>query len=167
MPVLPAGQFPMRATMRRSKRWFSSTVRDSSSSRPAASSSEAQVHLDVTRTLLAELGCGGRPIIPVLNKCDLVPSLHDLPMIGNAVRISAKTGRGLDALLESIEENLPVKTTRVELLLPFAQGGLAAKLRKDGTILQEEYTADGLKLTAQVDPVLLHLVQDYVIFPHE
>ena len=89
------------------------------------------------------------------------------PMIGNAVRISAKTGRGLDALLESIEENLPVKTTRVELLLPFAQGGLAAKLRKDGTILQEEYTADGLKLTAQVDPVLLHLVQDYVIFPHE
>lgn len=36
-----------------------------------ASSSEAQVHLDVTRTLLAELGCGGRPIIPVLNKCDL------------------------------------------------------------------------------------------------
>ena len=132
-----------------------------------ASSSEAQVHLDVTRTLLAELGCGGRPIIPVLNKCDLVPSLHDLPMIGNAVRISAKTGRGLDALLESIEENLPVKTTRVELLLPFAQGGLAAKLRKDGTILQEEYTADGLKLTAQVDPVLLHLVQDYVIFPHE
>ena len=132
-----------------------------------ASSSEAQAHLDVTRTLLAELGCGGRPIIPVLNKCDLVPSLHDLPMIGKAVRISAKTGRGLDALLESIEENLPVKTTRVELLLPFAQGGLAAKLRKDGTILQEEYTADGLKLTAQVDPVLLHLVQDYVIFPHE
>lgn len=132
-----------------------------------ASSSEAQVHLDVTRTLLAELGCGGRPIIPVLNKCDLVPALQDLPMIGKAVRISAKTGRGLDALLESIEENLPVKTTRVELLLPFAQGGLAAKLRKDGSVLEEEYTADGLKLIAQVDPVLLHLVQDYVIFPHQ
>lgn len=132
-----------------------------------ASSSEAQVHLDVTRTLLAELGCGGRPIIPVLNKCDLVPALQDLPMIGKAVRISAKTGRGLDALLESIEENLPVKTTRVELLLPFAQGGLAAKLRKDGSVLEEEYTADGLKLTAQVDPELLHLVQDYVIFPHQ
>ena len=60
-----------------------------------ASSSEAQVHLDVTRTLLAELGCGGRPIIPVLNKCDLVPSLHDLPMIGNAGGAAASlcTGR--------------------------------------------------------------------------
>ena len=130
-----------------------------------ASSSEAQIHLEVTRSLLAELGCGGRPIIPVLNKCDLVPTLHELPMIGNAVRISAKTGRGLDALLESIEENLPVKTTRVELLLPFAQSGLAARLRKDGSVLEEEYTENGLKLTAQVDPTLLHLVQEYVIFP--
>ena len=38
-----------------------------------ASSSEAQVHLDVTRTLLAELGCGGRPIIPVLNNVRFGP----------------------------------------------------------------------------------------------
>lgn len=130
-----------------------------------ASSPEAQTHLEVTRTLLAELGCSGRPVIPVLNKCDLVPSLHELPMIGNAVRISATTGRGLDVLLKAIEDNLPVKTTKVELLLPFAQSGLAAKVRKDGSVLDEEYTEDGLKLTAQVDPVLLHMVQDYVIFP--
>ncbi|WP_050697097.1 GTPase HflX [Anaeromassilibacillus senegalensis] len=129
-----------------------------------ASSQEAQVHLDVTRSLLTELGCGGRPIIPVLNKCDLVPSLHDLPMIGNAVRISAKTGRGLNALLDAIEENLPVKTTTVHLLLPFAQSGLAARLRKDGSVLEEEYTGDGLRLTAQVNPVLLDLVKEYVVF---
>ena len=53
----------------------------------------------------------------------------------------------------------------MELLLPFAQSGLAARVRKDGSILEEEYTADGLKLTAQVDPALLGLVKDYVIFP--
>ena len=130
-----------------------------------ASSGEAQVHLEVTRTLLLELGCGGRPVIPVLNKCDLVPTLADLPMIGNAVRISAKTGRGLDALLEAVEQNLPVKSTRVELLLPFAQSGLAARVRRDGSVLAEEYTEAGLKLTAQVDPFLLNLVKEYVVFP--
>ena len=58
-----------------------------------------------------------------------------------------------------------MKTTRVELLLPFAQSGLAARLRKGGSVLEEEYTENGLKLTAQVDPTLLHLVQEYVIFP--
>ena len=42
-----------------------------------ASSPEAQVHLDVTRQILEELGCGARPVIPVLNKCDLVPQLSE------------------------------------------------------------------------------------------
>ena len=44
-----------------------------------ASSPEAQVHLEVTRKLLADLGCTGRPVIPVMNKCDLVPSCWIFP----------------------------------------------------------------------------------------
>ena len=88
-----------------------------------ASSPEAQVHLEVTRKLLADLGCTGRPVIPVMNKCDLVPSLLDIPMIGNAVRISAKTGEGMGDLLAAVEENLPVSLRRVCLLLPFDQAG--------------------------------------------
>ena len=58
-----------------------------------ASSVESQVHLTVTKTLLEELGCKDRPIIPVLNKCDLVPEINHMPMIGGAVRISAATGQ--------------------------------------------------------------------------
>ena len=109
-----------------------------------ASSVESQVHLTVTKTLLEELGCKDRPIIPVLNKCDLVPEINHMPMIGGAVRISAETGQGVDHLLEVIEENLPVKNTKVELLLPFSKSGLAAEIRKDGTVLQEEYVEEGL-----------------------
>ena len=85
-----------------------------------ASSPEAQVHLEVTRKLLADLGCTGRPVIPVMNKCDLVPSLLDIPMIGNAVRISAKTGEGIGDLLAAVEENLSVSLRRVCLLLPLS-----------------------------------------------
>ena len=36
-----------------------------------ASSEEARLHLEVTNNLLYELGCKDKPIIPVLNKCDL------------------------------------------------------------------------------------------------
>lgn len=128
-----------------------------------ASSSEAQVHLEVTRNLLTDLGCTEQPVISVLNKCDLVPTLHDMPMIGNAVRISAKSGKGIDELLAVIEKNLPVKTKQVELILPFAQSGLAAQIRKDGTVVSEEYTESGLKLTAQIGPVLLEQVKEYIV----
>ena len=128
-----------------------------------ASSPEAQTHLEVTRSLLTQLGCRDRPVIPVLNKCDLVPALGSLPMIGNAVRISAATGAGIDRLLEAVERNLPAKTAEVSLLLPFSQSGLAARVRKDGVLLSEEYTADGLKLTARINVELLDLVRDYVV----
>ena len=117
-----------------------------------ASSPEAQVHLEVTRKLLADLGCTGRPVIPVMNKCDLVPSLLDIPMIGNAVRISAKTGEGMGDLLR-----------RVCLLLPFDQAGLVAQIRKDHVLYQEEYRPDGIFVSALLDPVLYGRVREYEI----
>ena len=128
-----------------------------------ASSPEAQVHLEVTRKLLADLGCTGRPVIPVMNKCDLVPSLLDIPMIGNAVRISAKTGEGIGDLLAAVEENLPVSLRRVCLLLPFDQAGLVAQIRKDHVLYQEEYRPDGIFVSALLDPVLYGRVREYVI----
>ena len=128
-----------------------------------ASSPEAQVHLEVTRKLLADLGCTGRPVIPVMNKCDLVPSLLDIPMIGNAVRISAKTGEGIGDLLAAVEENLPVSLRRVCLLLSFDQAGLVAQIRKDHVLYQEEYRPDGIFVSALLDPVLYGRVREYEI----
>ena len=128
-----------------------------------ASSPEAQVHLEVTRKLLADLGCTGRPVIPVMNKCDLVPSLLDIPMIGNAVRISAKTGEGIGDLLAAVEENLPVSLRGVCLLLPFDQAGLVAQIRKDHVLYQEEYRPDGIFVSALLDPVLYGRVREYEI----
>ncbi len=128
-----------------------------------ASSPEAQVHLDVTNTLLAELGCVDRPIISVFNKCDAVPPMSVLPFVSNSVRISALSGAGVDRLLSVIEENLPVKTRRVILQLPFAKSGVAAQVRRDGIVETEEYTETGLRLTAQVPPVLYNEVKEYVI----
>ena len=128
-----------------------------------ASSPEAQTHLEVTRALLAELGWKDRPVIPVLNKCDLVPELGVVPMIGNAVRISAVTGAGIGELLQTIERSLPVRTVRVEALLPFAESGLAARVRKDGVLQEEEYTAHGLKIIARVGPELLEQLSRYLV----
>lgn len=128
-----------------------------------ASSPEAQVHLEVTNDLLAELGCEDRPIIPVFNKCDAVPSLSIIPFVGNSVRISAISGAGVDRLLNVIEANLPVKTRRVTLQLPFARSGIAAQVRRDGVVETEQYTETGLMLTAQISPTLYDEVKEYIV----
>ena len=128
-----------------------------------ASSPEAGEHLEVTGQLLAELGCREKPIIPVLNKCDLASGIDAIPAVRGAVRISAKNGDGIGRLLEEIEKNLPVKTIRVELLLPFSQSGLAARIRRDGAVFSEEYTENGLRLSAQVGPERLAAVKEYQI----
>ncbi len=104
---------------------------------------EAQLHFEVAKSLLLQLGCEA-PVVPVLNKCDLVPGLEAFPMIGGGLRVSAITGEGLQQLLTEVERRLGLEPVRAELLLPFAKSGLAAKLREGGTVLREEYRPDGL-----------------------
>ncbi|MBQ3005682.1 MAG: GTPase HflX, partial [Clostridia bacterium] len=126
-------------------------------------SEEYAEHLEVTNNLLHELGCEDKPIISVLNKCDLVPFMDDIPVIGKAVKISALNKRGLDELLETIAKTMPPTRMTVELLFPYNQGGLAAKVRADSVVLEEEYRADGVYLKAICDIQFLNKVQDYIL----
>lgn len=126
-----------------------------------ASSPEAGEHLRVTEELLRSLGAEGKPVIPVLNKWDAVADPETAPRLPGAVRISALTGEGVEDLLAAVEAALPEKTVQVELLLPFEKSGLAARLRAQGAVLAEEYTPQGLRLTAQVPPRLYALVREY------
>lgn len=126
-----------------------------------ASSSEAEEHLQVTRDLLRELGCGGRPILTVLNKCDIAE--EPVRTDGAAVRISAKTGQGLPALLNAITAALPPDRKKVKLLLPFSQGALAEQCRREGAVEQEEYVDQGLSMTVTLGVRLLDAVKEYIV----
>lgn len=131
-----------------------------------SSNPEAQDQLKVTNEILENLGCKERPIIPVLNKWDktVEENLQDEAVhITGSVKISSVTGFGIENLLEAIEEVLPSKNIELELLLPFSKSGLAAEIRKDGVILEEEYVADGLKIKALVDEKLKFAVQDFIV----
>lgn len=128
-----------------------------------ASSSESSLHLEVTADLLASLGCVDTPIVPVLNKCDLLDSGVDEFRISNAVRISAKNGSGIDELLKAVEDNLPMRVKTVKLLFPFDKGGLCAQLRSTSTVNSEEYTADGIEVEAVIDEATYGRLREYVI----
>ncbi len=119
-----------------------------------ASSDEARTHMKVTTGLLESLGCKDTPILTVLNKCDLLDESMLAQDFESCIRISAKNGSGIDKLLKAIDDNLPVRLKRVKLLLPFSQAGLASEVRTKGTLISEEYAADGIELEAVVDEVL-------------
>ena len=126
-----------------------------------ASNEECAEHYKVTMDLLEELGCGDKPIITVLNKCDLVNDIS-IPMT-NSVRVSAKTGEGLTELLEKVKEALPPTRKRVKILLPFSMGGVGAELRKTGVVHSEEYTADGLVLDITAEIFTLEKYEEYIL----
>lgn len=126
-----------------------------------ASSDECAEHYKVTMELLEELGCGDKPIITVLNKCDLVNDVS-IPM-GKSVRVSAKTGEGLPELLEAVAKALPPTRKRVKILLPFSMGSAGAELRKTGVVHSEEYTAEGLLLDITAEIFTLEKYEAYIL----
>ena len=99
---------------------------------------------------LRELGVGDKPVIAVLNKQDIAnpeESVKDLKA-DKSVKISARTGAGVDRLLETIEEVLLEQKMYFEETVPYAQAGLVQQVRKNGQLLSEEYTEEGILVKA-------------------
>lgn len=118
----------------------------------------------VTLELLKELGCEDIPVVTVLNKCDLVPYIDEVDLgesAGDVVKISAKKGVGLDGLLNAISKALPESAKRLKVMLPFEKAGLLSKVRADGKVFSEEYTADGVLCDILVDIKILHQFEEY------
>lgn len=120
-------------------------------------------HIAVTERLLSELGCADTPVIAVMNKCDRVPDLYDLPMLGKTVRISALTGAGIPELLSEIERTVCAQTARVSLLIPFAEGQRLAQIRREGVVLSEEYLPEGTRAEVIIDAALLEELKSYLV----
>ena len=72
---------------------------------------------------------------------------HLLP---DAVFVSARRGDGIERLRARIAELLPRPDVDVDLLLPYTEGSLAARVHAEGEVLAEEHTADGTLLHARV-----------------
>ncbi|MCL2538865.1 MAG: GTPase HflX [Oscillospiraceae bacterium] len=123
-----------------------------------ASSSEWKLQLDVTADIIGQMGCSQIAQLTVFNKCDLIDTAAALP----GIPVSAKTGFGLERLLSEISKKLSESVIRCELLLPFDKLPLMAVIRERGNVLNEEYTENGLLMTATVDRTMYHLVEEFV-----
>ena len=125
------------------------------------SNPEWREQAEVVDRLIQELGAAETPRIEVFNKCDrytgdIVPHGEDI------ASISARTGEGLDHLLEMIGARLDTGSCRVVLHLPYDQGGQLDLLYRDAKVEKVEY-GETIEVTAVLTPILLGRMKDYIV----
>ncbi|MBQ6122531.1 MAG: GTPase HflX [Clostridia bacterium] len=107
--------------------------------------------------VLNDLGAGDKPILEALNKADRV-NVTGMIEPADAILISAKEGRGLDALKTEISRRIAAMRHRAELLIPYDKGGVLSLIHSKGQVLSEEYTDTGTKVVALLDAALYQRV---------
>ena len=127
------------------------------------SSSERRQQAEVTEKLLDELGCGDIPKINVMNKSDAAIDLDTVFEDDSTVIVSALHHGGFDRLLDCIVKNLPETARRMKLLVPYDKSAFIGRIRLEGKIFSEEYTADGTEIDALVDMKLVKEAQLYLV----
>ncbi|MBQ7017061.1 MAG: GTPase HflX [Firmicutes bacterium] len=131
-----------------------------------ASHENAELHMQVTYDELMDLEAADKPIMAVLNKQDLIkePVPLSMPYGAEAVlRISALEPEGVQKVLEAVDLQLDKIDTVVEILLPYAQGGLSSSLHQEGQIIEEEYRDNGIYIKARLKDRYLQMVEKYRI----
>ena len=104
--------------------------------------------------VLEQIGAKDKTIITVYNKIDKLPADSALParlaQEENSICISAKSNINLDKLLDLIAENLKLKAVEEYFLIPYSDSAAAARLHSVGTVLEQEYLAEGTKLKVRL-----------------
>lgn len=120
-----------------------------------AASEKMHEQRKVVSQVLSELGAGDKPTMDVLNKID---QTEERPWFAGGVYTSCKTGEGLDTLLADIGKRLYAGKCTVQILIPYANGGLLSQLHDTETVLLENHLEEGTLVTVRLQKATLDKV---------
>ncbi len=126
-----------------------------------ASDPEREAQIEVVNRLVAQLAGEDASVIECYNKCD-VPH-EDIAKGENRVCVSARTGDGVPALLQTIERVLGKQLRRAKLRLPYTMGGMIDTLHSQTNVLSCEYAPEGIEIEAVLDATLYGKLRQYII----
>ena len=113
--------------------------------------------ISAVRGVLADVDAADVKEVIVVNKADAAdPEVLDRLRRHekHCIIVSARTGRGIDELLELIADELPRPTIDVDVLLPYDRGDLVSRLHDEADILESQHTTEGTRVRARVHPDL-------------
>ncbi len=125
------------------------------------SNPEWQLQVHVVENLIAELGASELPRIDVFNKYDRLPAGEIMPHGEDICAVSAKTGEGMDRLLELIGRRLDKGVRRVLLHIPYDKGGVVDTLYREAKVENVIY-GETIEVTAVCGPRTLGRIASFV-----
>ena len=126
-----------------------------------ASNPEWREQAEVVEGLITQLGAQTTPRIEVFNKSDIYVG-EISPHGEDIVSISAKTGEGLDKLLEKIRKRLDTGVHRVTLALPYDKGGILDTLYREAKVESVEY-GETIQVVAVCAEKTIGQIRAYVV----
>ncbi|GBE25550.1 GTPase HflX [bacterium BMS3Bbin02] len=130
-----------------------------------ASDSDPDRQIDSVREVLREIGAGDIDELVVFNKIDIADGVavdRLLALYPGSVAVSAVTGDGLDGLLEAALEALRAGTVELNLLVPYANGDVVARLHDAAEVLSLDHDQEGTLVTVLVPAADVGLYEAYV-----
>lgn len=118
-----------------------------------ASNPEADTQMLIVYNTLRELGIEDKEVVSLYNKIDIMPEDTILPRDFHAehtLKISAKTGEGLEEFKELVYKILRQQRIYLEKLIPYKDSAKLALIRKHGELELEDYREDGIYIKAMV-----------------
>ncbi len=136
-----------------------------------ASDSDFLEQLECTSNLLDELGASGKPTLYVFNKCDacaerdMLAAMHRIAASqgGICVFISAKTGAGVDTLVEKMQELALHGKRRVRFKFGHSDGGMISVLYAGADDVEVDYREDGTYAEAICDAKIIGQLGRFII----
>jgi len=103
--------------------------------------------------VLQKLDVPNTPMINIYNKVDLGHddgSNHPSESQTGPIYLSARTGGGVNHLIQRITRELDSFYVQVELKIPYRQAVLLSQIHEHGRILSRTYEDDGIRIAAEV-----------------
>ncbi|MBE5983188.1 GTPase HflX [Lacrimispora sp. AGF001] len=116
------------------------------------SNPQMEIQMHVVYETLRELGVTDKVMVTVFNKIDAAEPDNTLKDFSSdfQVRISARTGEGIDELENLLESILRSRRIYLEKVYSYKDAGKIQQIRKYGQLLKEEYLEDGILVNAYV-----------------
>ena len=116
------------------------------------------------RDVIGDVGARGIPELIVFNKIDLADETQRMALRGMepwSIGVSARTGEGMEELLQRIADLLPEPNVEVAVLIPYDRGDLVSRLHLNSRILVLDYRETGTFVRAMVKPEMAAELADY------
>ncbi len=136
-----------------------------------ASDEECVSQLEVTEKLLYDLGVSGKPIVYVLNKCDIALSVPE-ELTARAAKdkvipISALDGRGVQVLVEALEALALGGRKLYCLKVPSSEMGVINKLYNLSMVEDVEYLDGYARVIATLDEKTAGQMKRFIVLPQK